>query len=149
MSMVLSYTRRYIAVWLWKQLGEGQTIGRGTYQATDIKGRATRRNDNHHDGVNVRGKWTTTYAQGRHVHLVVRFVFFRAFNCYSVFPHDVFFNFVISFSVPYVVYLKTSYQDIARWPLSLNCIQSSFFKIHCPLGLIEINNATTQARNPH
>jgi hypothetical protein len=36
MSMVLGYTIRYIAVWLWKQLGEGQTIGLGTYQATPL-----------------------------------------------------------------------------------------------------------------
>ncbi len=30
--MVLGYARRYIAVWLWKQLGEGQTVRLGTYQ---------------------------------------------------------------------------------------------------------------------
>ena len=34
MSMVLGYAIRYIAVQLWKQLGEGQTVGLGTYQAT-------------------------------------------------------------------------------------------------------------------
>ncbi len=89
------------------------------------------------------------YAWGRHVHLFVHFVFlFRAFNCCSLFPHDVSFKFVISFSVPYV-YLKPSSQDIAHFALSLNCIQSSLVKIHCPLRLIEIDNATAQERNPH